>query len=79
VSQKLGLAWSQGLPNGATETIPLVHNGVMYVVAPGAAALAFDATTGDGLLTQGLVRQVTPEIKTVTGHDASYVFALPGK
>src|SRR5579885_2115094 len=44
---QLGLAWSRGLPNGATETIPLVHNGVMYVVAPGAAVLALDATTGD--------------------------------
>jgi PQQ-dependent dehydrogenase (methanol/ethanol family) len=46
VSQ-LGLAWSRGLGAGATETIPLVRNGVMYVVAPGAAVEALDATTGD--------------------------------
>ena len=35
--------------------------------------------TGDGLLTQGLVKQVASELKTVPGHNAIYVFALPGK
>jgi hypothetical protein len=35
--------------------------------------------TGDGLLTQGVVRAVAPEVKTVAGHNAIYVFALPGK
>jgi PQQ-dependent dehydrogenase (methanol/ethanol family) len=44
---QLGLAWTRGLPAGATETIPLVRNGVMYVVAPGAAVQAIDATNGD--------------------------------
>src|SRR3974377_2631517 len=48
VSQ-LSLAWSRGLAAGASETIPLVHNGVMYVVTPGAAVEALDATTGDRL------------------------------
>jgi alcohol dehydrogenase (cytochrome c) len=32
---------------GQTETIPLVHNGVMYVVNPGAAVQALDARNGD--------------------------------
>jgi alcohol dehydrogenase (cytochrome c) len=44
---QLSLAWSRGLAAGATETIPLVHNGVMYVVTPGAAVQALDAITGD--------------------------------
>src|SRR6516162_8216069 len=44
---QLSLAWSRCLATGATETIPLVHNGVMYVVTPGAAVEALDATTGD--------------------------------
>jgi len=35
--------------------------------------------TGDSLLTQGLVRQVAPEIKTEPGHNAIYVFAVPGQ
>ena len=30
-----------------TETIPIVHNGVMYVVEPGAIVQALDAATGD--------------------------------
>jgi alcohol dehydrogenase (cytochrome c) len=46
VSQ-LGLAWSRGLGAGQTETVPLVHNGVMYMIAPGAIVQALDATNGD--------------------------------
>src|SRR5271163_574257 len=33
---QLRMAWSRGLPSGQTETIPLVYNGTMYVVTPGA-------------------------------------------
>ena len=43
----LQLAWGRGLPAGVTETIPLVYDGVMYVVAPGARVQALDATNGD--------------------------------
>ena len=46
VSQ-LGLAWSRGLPQGVQETVPIVHDGVMYVVQPGAGVLALDARNGD--------------------------------
>ncbi len=46
VSQ-LRMAWVRGFGPGTTETIPLVHNGVMYVVSPGAALQAIDATNGD--------------------------------
>ena len=44
---RLGLAWTRGLGAGTTETIPLVYDGVMYVVTPGAIVQALDATTGD--------------------------------
>jgi alcohol dehydrogenase (cytochrome c) len=44
---RLTLAWSRGLGAGQTETIPLVHNGVMYMVAPGAIVQALDASSGD--------------------------------
>ncbi|MBV9769634.1 MAG: PQQ-binding-like beta-propeller repeat protein [Bryobacterales bacterium] len=44
---QLRMAWSRGLGPGQTETIPLVYNGVMYVVEPGAMVEALDATTGD--------------------------------
>jgi alcohol dehydrogenase (cytochrome c) len=46
VSQ-LALAWTRGFGNGVTETIPLVHNGVMYLITPGAIIQALDATNGD--------------------------------
>jgi len=45
--KQLGLAWSKGLPDGITETIPTVHNGVMYLALPGGNVAALDATTGD--------------------------------
>jgi len=44
---RLGLAWSRGLPQGVQETTPIVHDGVMYLVVPGAGVLAVDATSGD--------------------------------
>jgi alcohol dehydrogenase (cytochrome c) len=46
VSQ-LRLAWERGMGAGQTETIPIVHDGVMYVVNPGAVVQAIDASNGD--------------------------------
>jgi PQQ-dependent dehydrogenase (methanol/ethanol family) len=46
---QLRMAWSRGIGAGQTETIPLVYNGVMYVIAPGAIVQALDATNGDVL------------------------------
>jgi alcohol dehydrogenase (cytochrome c) len=46
VSQ-LRQAWSRGLPAGITETIPIVHDGVMYLITPGGGVQAIDATNGD--------------------------------
>ena len=44
---ELRLAWARGLPPGAESTIPLVHAGVMYLVAPVNSVVALDATNGD--------------------------------
>jgi len=44
---QLRMSWSRGLGAGQTETIPLVYDGVMYVVTPGAIVQALDASTGD--------------------------------
>lgn len=41
------MAWSRGLPRGAQETTPIVHDGIMYLVQPGAGILAINAATGD--------------------------------
>jgi PQQ-dependent dehydrogenase (methanol/ethanol family) len=43
----LRMVWVRGLDPGVTETIPIVHDGVMYVIVPGGAVDALDATTGD--------------------------------
>jgi len=44
---QLRMAWARGLPRGAQETTPIVYDGVMYVVQPGAGVIAIDATNGD--------------------------------
>jgi alcohol dehydrogenase (cytochrome c) len=44
---QLNMAWTRGLAGGTTETTPIVSQGVMYVVSPGAGVLALDATNGD--------------------------------
>ncbi len=44
---QLALAWTHPLPAGTMEGIPLIHNGVMYVIAPAGAIDALDATNGD--------------------------------
>ena len=44
---KLHIAWVKGLPAGTTETIPLVHDGIIYTIAPGSDVMAIDGTNGD--------------------------------
>ena len=44
---KLQMVFSRGLPPGTQESTPIVHDGVMYMIEPGANLLAIDATTGD--------------------------------
>src|SRR6185369_6047168 len=43
---KLQMAWQREMETGTTETIPIVHDGVMYVAAPGATVRALNAATG---------------------------------
>ncbi len=44
---KLTLAWSRGMAEGLSYTIPLVYDGILYVTTPDSAILALDATNGD--------------------------------
>jgi alcohol dehydrogenase (cytochrome c) len=43
----LRMVWARGMNQGRVESIPLVYDGIMYVLAPGAQILALDATNGD--------------------------------
>ena len=45
--RSLRLAWSFALPDGASETTPLVHDGTMFLWAPGGRLFALNALTGD--------------------------------
>ena len=43
----LRLAWAWSLPNGPTENIPLVHDGVLFIQSYGDGVEALNAATGD--------------------------------
>ncbi len=45
--KNLRMDWALSLPAGQTETIPIVHDGVMYTIVPGANVMAINATNGD--------------------------------
>jgi alcohol dehydrogenase (cytochrome c) len=44
---RLTVAWSWSLPNGANEMTPLVHDGVLFVFGYGDVVQALNAATGD--------------------------------
>src|SRR5258705_6682752 len=44
---QLRMAWTRGLAAGTSETTPIVAQGVMYVISPGAGVLAVNAVNGD--------------------------------
>ncbi|HEY7338760.1 MAG TPA: PQQ-binding-like beta-propeller repeat protein [Bryobacteraceae bacterium] len=78
---QLRLAWTRGLASGETESIPLVYNGVMYAVIPGAAVQALDATSGD--LLWEYKRKVPPNVaasartKNLAIYDDIVVYTAP--
>ena len=45
--RSLRLAWTIALPDGVLQTTPLVHDGTMFVLAPGGRLQALNAATGD--------------------------------
>jgi len=45
--QRLQLAWSWAMEEGAQEATPLVHDGIMYLPHPHGVIQALDAATGD--------------------------------
>ncbi|MCK1652954.1 PQQ-binding-like beta-propeller repeat protein [Bradyrhizobium sp. 149] len=44
---ELRVAWVRGLPQGTQESTPLVHQGVIYLIAPGGGVQALDGSNGD--------------------------------
>ena len=79
---QLRMAWSRGLPNGTQESTPIVHRGVMYLYAPGAAIQAIDATNGDLIweYTRNYPKEVTPTAarnKSLGIYEDMIYFAAP--
>lgn len=75
---QLRMAWTVGLPAGNTTTVPLIYDGVMYVVVPGGAVRALNAATGDQLweykrkLTQGQASQARSKSLAIFGDIIAY-------
>jgi alcohol dehydrogenase (cytochrome c) len=44
---ELRVAWVRGLPQGTQESTPIVHQGVIYIIAPGGGVQALDGTNGN--------------------------------
>ena len=66
--QKLQLAWSWAMEDGAQESTPLVHDGVMYLPNPHGVIQALDAASGDLIWEyQPKDREVTPPTGSVVG------------
>jgi alcohol dehydrogenase (cytochrome c) len=68
VSQ-LRMVWSRGFPAGTQSTIPIVYDGVLYVVSPIDSVLALDATTGD--LVWQYEREWVPGIRSAVAASTS--------
>src|ERR1051325_2118183 len=44
---QLKTAWTKDMGAGTHEGIPIVHNGVMYVIMPGSSVVAWNAANGN--------------------------------
>ncbi|MSV35189.1 MAG: pyrrolo-quinoline quinone [Bryobacterales bacterium] len=65
--QRLQLAWSWAMEDGAQEPTPLVHDGVMYLPNPHGTIQALDAATGD------LIWEYRPKAREVAAPAGSVI------
>jgi alcohol dehydrogenase (cytochrome c) len=75
-------AWSIPLPAGQTEIIPLVYDGVMYLVVPagrgeGGGVMALDAATGDTLWHYRPENPVSTRVKTLSIYRDMVIYSAP--
>jgi alcohol dehydrogenase (cytochrome c) len=78
----LQLAWTFALPDGVNEPTPLVHDGIMFVLAPGGRLMALDAATGSFIwdyryaLPSGGKVPVAP-VRNIALYGTSLILATP--
>ena len=65
--QKLQLAWTWVMEDGAQESTPLIHDGVMYLPNPHGVIQALDAATGD------LIWEYEPKARQVSAPSDSVI------
>ena len=72
-------AWTKAMPNGNHESIPIVYQGVMYLVQPGASVVALNATNGDTIWEYKRDTPLASRTKTLAiYHDLVYYAAPDG-
>ena len=65
--QKLQVAWSWAMEDGAQESTPLVHDGIMYLPNPHGVIQALDAASGD------LIWEYQPKAREVSAPSDSVI------
>ena len=75
---KLKVAWERSMAAGQTETVPIVHDGVMYIVNPGAVVQALDGATGKVLWETTLATSVQGFPTTFTVGGKQYLAVSTG-
>jgi alcohol dehydrogenase (cytochrome c) len=78
----LGPAWTKPLPAGSIEIIPIVHDGVMYVVVPagqgeGGGVMALDAATGETIWHYRPEQPLSTRVKAIAIYDDMVFFSAP--
>src|SRR5499427_9103095 len=74
---QLKTAWTKEMPNGNHESIPIVSQGVMYLVQPGAAVIALNALNGDTIWEYKRDTQLASRTKTLAIYRDLVYYAAP--
>src|SRR5947207_11664121 len=74
---QLKTAWTKELPNGNHEGIPIVHDGVMYLVQPGASVIALNAANGSQIWEYKRDTALASRTKTLAIYRGLVYYAAP--
>ena len=74
---QLKTAWTKAMPNGNHESIPIVHDDVMYLVQPGAGVVALNAATGDQIWEYKRDTSLASRTKTLAIYRDMVYYAAP--
>src|SRR5262249_3501716 len=74
---QLQKAWSKEMGNGTVESIPIVHDGVMYLITATATVQALDATNGNLIWEYKRPGNTSTRAKTIAIYEDVVVYTAP--